>query len=116
MSKKKKIEDNPFSIVFSTNPDFEPSSFEEEDEIVLPPNEQRLKIWLDRKQRKGKEVTLITGFEGPEAELKTLGKLLKTKCGVGGTVKEGEIMIQGNHRQKVLDILLKNGYKHSKLA
>ncbi len=113
MSKKNR--NDKFNFVFSTNPDFE---FEQErDEVeTLPASEQNLRIWIDRKKRRGKEVSLITGFEGTEDDLKDLGKLLKSKCGVGGTVKDGEILIQGNHRQKILDILKNNGYTRSKIA
>lgn len=97
-------------IVFSTDPDFTPEDdhFEEE---TLPTSEQRLYVSIDRKQRKGKEVTLVEGFVGTEEDLKDLGKLLKSKCGVGGSVKDGEILIQGNHKQKVADLLVTEGYQ-----
>lgn len=100
-------------LVFSTNPDLnlEP---EEEDIESLVPAQQRLRIWLDRKQRKGKPVTLITGFEGNDDDLKSLAKALKTYCGVGGSAKEGEILVQGDQRDKVLKYLLDKGYTQSK--
>ena len=98
-------------VVYSTNPDFEFTNNEESEQETLSPNQQNLRVWLDRKKRKGKSVTLITGFVGTEEDLKILGKLLKTKCGVGGTVKDGEILIQGDFRQKVVDILQDNKYK-----
>jgi translation initiation factor 1 len=113
MSMKNK--QNKSGIVFSTNPDFDYSYDDETAEIeTLPPNKQDLKVWLDRKQRKGKEVTLITGFIGTDEDLKELGKQLKTKCGVGGTAKDAEIIIQGNHREKILELLLGMGYKAKK--
>jgi translation initiation factor 1 len=101
-------------IVYSTNPDFR---FEENrQEIATPkPNQQNLRIMLDRKQRGGKQVTLVTGFVGSVDDLEVLGKLLKSKCGTGGSAKDGEILIQGDNRQKVMDFLLKEGYK-AKLA
>ncbi len=112
MAKKSK---KRVGVVYSTNPDFNfTRGNEEEEDSASPRNEQNLRIFLDKKKRRGKEVTLVTGFEGPEDELKSLGKLLKSKCGVGGTVKDGEILIQGNHRDKVLKILLDEGFTKSK--
>jgi translation initiation factor 1 len=81
---------------------------------TLEPAKQKLRVLIDRKQRGGKEVTLVTGFVGLEADLEALGKALKNKCGVGGSTKNGEILLQGDHRQKVLDYLLKEGYKQTK--
>jgi translation initiation factor 1 len=98
-------------VVYSTNPEFNYQKEEQEKESTLPPNKQELRVFLDRKKRKGKSVTLITGFVGTDEDLKTLGKLLKTKCGVGGTVKDDEILIQGDFRKKIIEILHKEGYK-----
>jgi len=109
MAKKKKI-----NVVYSTNPDYGFEYDEDENEETLPPDEQMLYVSIDRKQRKGKEVTLVEGFVGDSEDLKDLAKLLKSKCGVGGTAKDGEILIQGNHRDKVFDILLKEGYSAKK--
>lgn len=100
-------------IVYSTNPDFDFSKHDEETD-TLPPQQQDLRVMLDKKQRAGKKVTLVTGFIGKEADLETLGKLLKTKCGVGGTIKDGEIMIQGDFRDKIMAILLEKKYKAKK--
>ena len=100
---------------YSTNPDFE---WEDEDDLegveTLAPNQQKLYVMRDRKQRKGKEVTIVTGFVGIEEDLKNLGKKLKSKCGVGGTVKDGEIIIQGNQIQKILELLRNMGYAKTK--
>lgn len=98
--------------MYSTNPDYE---FEFEEDIkTLSPNEQDLRIWLDRKHRGGKQATLVKDFVGTENDLKDLGKILKTKCGVGGSSKAGEIIIQGDFRDKVVDILMNLGYKAKK--
>jgi translation initiation factor 1 len=98
-------------IVFSTNPNFRLQNENEEDTGTLPPARQNLRVMLDKKQRKGKIVTLITGFIGKEEDIQALARMLKTKCGVGGTAKNGEILIQGDFCRKVLEILSQNGYK-----
>jgi translation initiation factor 1 len=98
-------------VVFSTNQNYNFEHTENEEQETLPPQQQNLKVQLDRKKRKGKNVTLITGFVGAEEDLKTLGKLLKTKCGVGGTVKDSEILIQGDFCNKIMEILKNEGYK-----
>jgi translation initiation factor 1 len=108
MSKKNK---ERLNVVYSTNPNF---SYETDprEEIETPaPQFQKLYVSIDKKQRAGKEVTLVEGFVGLEDDLKELGKLLKSKCGVGGTVKENEILIQGNFRDKIMEILIKEGYQ-----
>lgn len=102
-------------LVFSTDPDAVEQSQNTEEEQHVEPNGQDLRIWLDRKNRKGKAVTLITGFDCPDSQIKELAKTLKTKCGVGGGEKDGEIFIQGDHRKKVLDLLVSEGYR-AKLA
>lgn len=108
MAKQKK---NKVNVVYSTNPNFN-FDFEEDEELeTLPPQQQNLKVMVDRKQRKGKEVTLIEGFIGTDNDLKDLGKMLKSKCGVGGSIKEGQIIIQGNHAVKIIDLLANDGYK-----
>ncbi len=103
-------------LVFSTNPDQQLDSIEENDEETLNPKHQQLRVQLDKKQRGGKAVTLITGFVGSDDDLKELGKLLKSKCGVGGTVKDGEILIQGDFRDKILALLASNGYKAKRVG
>ncbi len=101
-------------VVYSTNKEFEFENTNGSEQETLPPQQQNLRISLDKKQRKGKSVTLVSNFIGKEEDLKELAKVLKTKCGVGGSVKEGEIIIQGDFRDKILDILLKEHYKAKK--
>lgn len=109
MSNKHKLRSG---VVYSTNPDFQYASNKNAaGQSTLPPNHQDLRIQLDKKQRGGKMVTLITGFIGTIDDLEALGKLLKSRCGVGGSAKEGEIIIQGDHRERILKILLELGYK-----
>lgn len=103
-------------LVFSTNPDQELDEPQEEFNETLNPEKQNLRVQLDKKQRAGKAVTMITGFIGDESDLKALGKLLKTKCGVGGAVKDCEILIQGDFRQKIMDLLTTEGYKVKKIG
>ncbi len=110
MSKKNKA---PKNIVYSTNPNFKPEFEEEEQEETLSANQQNLKVYLDRLGG-GKLLSRISGFIGANTDLEALGKSLKQKCGVGGTVKEGEILIQGDHRDKIVDLLMKAGYKAKK--
>ena len=105
MGKKKKEK----YVVYSTNPDFNTED-EFEDEETLSPEDQDLRVSLVTKQRKGKSVTLITGFVGNNEDLKELGKELKSKCGVGGSSKDGDIIIQGDVREKVMKILAEGGY------
>lgn len=113
MSKKNKADKNGF--VYSTNPDF---SFNNDEETIetLAAHLQKLRVWLDAKQRAGKIVTLITGFIGSETDLEILAKKIKNFCGTGGNAKNAEIIIQGDQREKVLQWLLKNGYTNSKKA
>ncbi len=98
-------------VVYSTSSDFDYEKDEQEEADTLPAQQQKLIVSLDKRNRKGKAVTLIVGFVGLEDDLKELGKHLKTKCGVGGSVKDDEILIQGDHRNKVVELLEKRGYK-----
>lgn len=109
MAKKLSSLDDLGGFVFSTNKDFDLNANTESEE-TLPASKQRLEAHLDKKNRGGKVATIIKGFEGNEDDLKSLGKMLKTKCGVGGAVKDNEIIIQGNFRDKVIDILKGEGY------
>jgi len=110
MSKKKNI----IGVVYSTNPDFQ-YSFEKSSEVTtLPPQQQDLRIFIEKKHRGGKTVTIIKGFIGKQEDLEELAKILKTKCGVGGVAKNGEILVQGDSRDKITKLLILNGYKAKK--
>ena len=98
-------------VVYSTNPDFDFETDGENELQTLPSRQQKLIVSLDRRNRKGKSVTLISGFTGTEDDLKELGKMLKSKCGVGGSVKEGEILIQGDFRERIVELLKTEGYQ-----
>ena len=102
------------NVVYSTNPDYNYGMDDDEEQVTLEPSQQNLRVQLDRKNRGGKVVTLITGFVGTENDLKDLGKLLKTKCGVGGSAKDGEIIVQGDFKQKIVELLKKEGYTKTK--
>jgi translation initiation factor 1 len=114
MSKKNKPDNKGF--VYSTDPDFRFEEEPNEETETLPSNQQRLRVRLDTKQRAGKSVTLVEGFIGKEEDLEELGKKLKNFCGTGGSVKDGEIIIQGDQRDKILQWLVKNEYKNTKKA
>ncbi len=108
MAKKDKLN------FYSTDPNFVWNNEKEEENDTPPPQQQKLRVKIDRKQRGGKEVTLINGFIGTDEDLAALGKTLKTKCGVGGSAKDGEIIIQGNHVDKIINLLIEMGYKNTK--
>ena len=101
--------------VYSTNPYFV-FDYGEEEAVTIEPAKQNLRVMLDKKQRAGKKVTLITGFQGSDYDLAVLGKELKSACGVGGSVKDGEILLQGDFREKVLGILHQKGYTKTKIS
>ncbi len=118
MKKKKRKQAEGDALVYSTDPDTPLGSLlgglfdsGETEEATPPPEKQTLYVALDRKKRKGKAVTLVSGFAGPEAELEALGKWLKSQCGVGGTVKQGEILIQGDQRDRVIALLTQKGFR-----
>lgn len=112
MSKKNKSDQRGF--VYSTDPNFQFQHEEGPAAETLPPQQQKLKIKLETKQRGGKAVTLVEGFVGTDEDLQTLGKALKNFCGTGGSAKDGEILVQGDQREKVLQWLQKAGYKNAK--
>ncbi len=111
MSNKNK---NKSGVVYSTNPEFKYEEAESTEMNTLPSAEQDLRVMRDSKQRGGKTVTLVKGFIGTSADLEHLTKLLKTKCGTGGSAKDGEIIIQGDKRDQIVEILIKEGYKVKK--
>lgn len=101
-------------VVYSTNTDFDYSEDTQEEAISLPKNQQKLRLYMERAGRGGKTVTIVKFFVGSEDDMVALCKILKQKCGVGGSVKDGEIIIQGDHRERLLDILKKEGYTQTK--
>ncbi len=105
MGKKKR------NIVYSTNKEFVYDDYESVEEETLDPDKQVLRVWFEKKYRAGKKVTLVSGFVGPKEDLKNLERLLKTKCGVGGSSKDGLLLIQGNFKEKVKEILIQEGFK-----
>lgn len=102
------------NVVYSTNPNYEYENLNEEEDETLEKQQQKLRVSIEKKGRGGKTVTLITGFIGKEDDLKELGKLLKKKCGVGGSAKDGEIIIQGEFKQRIIDLLKAEGYTQTK--
>lgn len=103
-------------VVYSTESSFNYSYQQNEEQATLPSHQQNLKVALDKSMRAGKQVTLVTGFIGNNSDLEILGKVLKSKCGVGGSVKDGEVIIQGDHRDKIVQILQKEGYKAKRVG
>lgn len=102
------------NVVYSTNPDFGYERQQDTEEETLPKTAQKLRVAIDRKHRGGKVATLVTGFVGSETDLKELAKWLKSRCGVGGSAKDGEIIVQGDFKQKIIDLLLAEGYRQTK--
>lgn len=102
------------NIVYSTNPDFRYDDGTEEEEETIERSRQKLRVAIEKKGRGGKTVTVVSGFIGKEDDLKELGKMLKAKCGVGGSVKDGEILIQGEFKQRVVDLLKSEGYSQTR--
>ena len=109
VDKKKRV-----GVVYSTNTDFDYSEDTQDEAISLPKNQQKLRLYMERAGRGGKTVTIVKFFVGSEDDMVALCKILKQKCGVGGSVKDGEIIIQGDHRERLLDILKKDGYTQTK--
>lgn len=110
MSKK----NNAVGVVYSTNPDFQYQYDDEPEAETLEPQQQKLRVRIEKNHRGGKTVTLVTGFVGTDADLQELGRKLKTACGVGGSAKDGEIIVQGEMKEKVVATLQKQGYSNSK--
>ena len=102
------------NVVYSTNPNFNYETDDDEEQVTPPPPPPNIRGHRARKKPGGKVVTLITGFVGTDNDLKDLGKFLKTKCGVGGAAKDGEIIVQGDFKQKILELLKKEGYTQTK--
>jgi len=106
----KKDRDNRLGVVFSTDPDFQYQTEAANQVVTLPPAKQKLYVELDKKQRAGKQVSIVYNFVGTPDDLAAVAKLLKTKCGVGGSIKDHEIIIQGDFRTKIKEVLVKEGY------
>lgn len=102
------------NIVYSTNPDYQYSTDEKEEISTLPKQQQKLRVSIEKNHRGGKTVTVVKNFVGTDDDIKELGRLLKTRCGVGGSVKEGEILIQGDFKEKTVELLKKEGYSQTK--
>ena len=117
MSKKKKDSwKDREGIVYSTNSDYEYRNYGETESETLPPAQQQLRVSLDKSGRAGKQVTLVTGFVGTKEDLESLTKTVKSKCGAGGSAKDGEILVQGDVRDKVVAYLIKEGYKARRIG
>ncbi len=114
MSRKKDNRKKRIDVVYSTNPDFQYESQSEEEFDTLPPNEQELRVYLEKKGRGGKSVSVIKGYIGTHEDLTDLSKKIKSKCGVGGSVKDGEILIQGDQRDKIVSLLKDWNYPSKK--
>ncbi len=114
MATKKNDWKERLNVVYSTNPDFQYTTDEMEENETLLKQQQKLRVSIEKNHRGGKTVTLVKNFIGTQDDMKELGKLLKTRCGVGGSAKEGEILIQGDFKEKVIDILKKEGYTQTK--
>lgn len=114
MGKNKRKNKERVNVVYSTNSsyEYETDAFEEED--TLPPNEQVLRVYIEKKGRGGKTASVVKGFVGSDADLTDLSKTIKAKCGVGGSVKEGEIIIQGDQRDKIVQLLSEKNYNIKK--
>lgn len=110
MSKKQQTLNSFSDIVYSTNPDVV-SKHNEEEEAIIPPSQQQLRVWIEKNHRGGKIATVIKGFQGKDADIEAIGRWLKTTCGTGGSVKDGEIIIQGHHADKIVKLLIDKGYK-----
>ena len=109
VTRKKRV-----GVVYSTNPDYNYHDEADDQVPLLPPHQQRLRLSMERAGRGGKTVTIVRGFQGPDSDFQQLAKMLKQRCGVGGTAKDGEIIIQGDHRQRLLEILKSAGYSQAR--
>lgn len=116
MAKSSKHNDwkDRLNVVYSTNPNFQYETENTDEVETLSSNQQKLRVQLDRKNRSGKVVTLITGFVGTDDDLKELGRMLKNKCGVGGSAKDGKVIVQGDFKQKIIELLKQEGYTQTK--